>query len=187
MKIVFRLKRHLLTLPTCVPTCVRASIRAFNCSSISGSFDNWASFCSESSNFSWMAAIFSSWSWWRKKHFSFSIYNYNGPNRNQPSTEPLCVSILAPISHSNHATTSIPFEHASNVSPMWRYVLLGLPFERHFHANLVAIWRNVPVLYRILSDVLTNCLPAHWFCYSNQTPDVAIGIVQRSKGKCFLL
>lgn len=43
-------------------TCVRASILCFNCSSISGNLAYWASFCSASSSFSCIAAIFSSWS-----------------------------------------------------------------------------------------------------------------------------
>lgn len=41
-------------------TWVSASILAFNCSSISGNFGYWASFCSASSSFSCIAAIFSS-------------------------------------------------------------------------------------------------------------------------------
>lgn len=47
---------------TCPLTWVSASILAFSCSSISGSLENCANFCSDSSNFSCMAAIFSSWS-----------------------------------------------------------------------------------------------------------------------------
>lgn len=43
-------------------TCVRASILCFNCSSISGNLAYWANFCSASSSFSCIAAIFSSWS-----------------------------------------------------------------------------------------------------------------------------
>lgn len=45
---------------TCDPTWLRASIRAFNCSSISGNLEYCVNFCSVNSNFSCMAAIFSS-------------------------------------------------------------------------------------------------------------------------------
>lgn len=43
-------------------TWLRASILALSCSSISGSEDICASFCEDSSSFSSMAAVFSSWS-----------------------------------------------------------------------------------------------------------------------------
>lgn len=186
-------KKHLLTLlPTCVPTCVRASIRAFNCSSISGNLENWANFCSDSSNFSCIAAIFSSWSYFKK-----NVYYLRRIKKRKkefhlvciiPSVVPLYAAILVLVFHLSRAMTLTLAVRANSVFPALLSALLGLLFEQHFRADLAAISHNVPELYRIPFDASTDCPLVRCFYCSGRKHAVAIVIIRQSiyNGKLFI-